>query len=407
MPLFAESQEKIYGDIMFDMVNNTVISRSSPGAKMRALVEAVSLKMGSMYSQFDLNFVQAFLDGAEGRFLNFIGDMMNVPRLGEEPARVTAADQNIRFFVDVGTFGDINGGSSILLTGGTIVSTGSGGSGIRYRVTVDTILAASLSEAYVSVEAVRSGSSPNVAAKQLIYHDFNNYTDSSSDTLLVENTADIVNGQDIEIDSNYRFRIANQVVAAEGANPTAIRLAALAVPGVADITMVPYHRGIGSYELLVKSTTPTIPTGLVQTVRSAVARVGAQGIVSYVRGPTELGMSLVATVSFRRRLSSEEESSILVAATNNITDYVNNLDISEDFVVNEVVERVLSTSDLIKNIGQANQPLDSIYIYRPSRLEDNKVRSTLIGDFSPEVDEKLLVEPSNAGSVPILVRSTT
>ena len=61
---------------------------------MRALAEAVSRKMGRMYSVFDLNFAQAFLDAAEGQYLNFIGDMMGVSRLGEQAATVTSQDRD-------------------------------------------------------------------------------------------------------------------------------------------------------------------------------------------------------------------------------------------------------------------------------------------------------------------------
>ena len=35
MPLFAETEEKIFGDILFDVVSTTNISRTSPGSKAR------------------------------------------------------------------------------------------------------------------------------------------------------------------------------------------------------------------------------------------------------------------------------------------------------------------------------------------------------------------------------------
>ena len=148
MPLFAETEDKIFGDIMTEILEGTNLSRSSPGSKMRTLTEAVSKKMGRMWSQFDLNMVQAFLEGAEGKFLNYFGDLMGVERLGEEPASISSVDKNVRFYVEVGTFGDINGGSSILVTRGTLLGTQDAGTGIQYRVVVDTVLAASTNEAY-------------------------------------------------------------------------------------------------------------------------------------------------------------------------------------------------------------------------------------------------------------------
>lgn len=405
MPLFAETQEKIFGDIMNDLVNSTNISRSSPGSKMRALVEAVSKKMGRMYSTFDLNFGQAFLDGAEGKWLAYIGDMLGVPRLGETAAVVTALDRNVRFVVDLGTFGDINGGASILIPSGTIISTQAAGGGIQYRVVVNTILDAAADEAYVSVQAVRTGSAQNVGKGQLRHHTFTGYTDAVNSSLKVTNDADIVTGGDLESETNYRFRIANQVTAAENANEIAIRLAALQIPGVADITLIPFHRGIGSYDLLVKSTTPTVGDNLIASVGAAVNQVTSNGIVSRVRGPTELGLQVVGTLTYKRKLSTDEESQVLQATTQNVTDTINALDIGEEFVVQDILESVLTTSDLIKKVGITAKPFDNMFIYRPSRLEDNKVRSTLIDDYVPEADERIIVENKFAGATPILFRS--
>jgi len=105
-------------------------------------------------------------------------------------------------------------------------------------------------------------------------------------------------------------------------------------------------------------------------------------------------------------LSNVEETNIINTVTNNVTDYINSLDIGEDFIISETVERVMATSDQIKNIGVANQPFDSVYIYRPSKLEDNKVRSILLGDYDPEDDERVIVETEYAGNIPILFRGT-
>ena len=405
MPLFAENREKIFGEIMNDLVNSTNLTRSSPGSKTRALVEAVSKKMGRMYSTFDLNFGQAFLDGAEGKWLNFIGDMMGVPRLGEQAAVVTALDRNLKFTVDLGTFGDINSGSSITIPAGTIISTGAGGSGIRYRVVVSTVLASDASEGYVSIQSVRTGSVQNVGRGMLRHHDFNNYTGYLNKSLKVTNEADIVTGGDIETDSNYRFRIANQVIAAEGANDTAVRFAALTIPGVADVTYLPHHRGIGTYDLLIKSTTPTVSSSLLSAITSAVAQVTAQGILYRVKAPSEIGFSLVGSLKYRRTLSAEEETKIIDSATTNVTDYVNSLDIGEELILQEILERVLSTSDLIKKVGETTKPFDNIFIYRPSRLEDNKVRATLIDDYTAGSDERIIVENKYAGATPVLFRS--
>lgn len=404
MPIFAETEGKIFGDILYDVVNNTNITRTSPGSKTRALAQATSKKLGRMWKQFDINMVQAFLDGASGRYLDFIGAMMGLPRLGEVQATATSSQRVVRFYVNIGTFGDINSGSSIYLPSGTIISTGQYGTGIRYRLTTAVYLPLDVGEQYVSVEAVVTGTGANIGAKQLIYHTFTNYTDTFNGSLKVENVSEITTGQQVETDTNYRFRIANQTLVSEAANITAIRLTALSVPGVADIALIPFWRGIGTYDLLLKAVTPSVPDSLIAAVEEAVYKTTAQGIVASVRGPVEVGMSMIGTLTLKSALSVTEQNNITQAVTTNVSDYINNLDIAEDFIVNEVVERVMATSEVIKNVGEANKPLDYVYIHRPSRLEDNKLRSTLVSDYDPDDDEKLLVENVYAGDTPILFR---
>ncbi len=405
MALFAETEEKIFGEVMLDIVNNTNLRRASPGSKTRAVAQALSKKMGQMYRKFDVNIALPFLDGAEGKYLDFLGDMMGVPRLGEQPARVSLAERNVKFYVDTGTFGTINGGEPILITAGTVVSTGTAGSGISYTVPYNVILTAGESEAFVAAQSSRPGSSQNVGMKQLVYHTFTNYADTLNNSLKVTNDAEILTGQSVETDTNYKYRISNKVVSSEQANLTAVRIAALSVPGVADIVLLPFHRGIGTLDMLIKSTTPNASDGLIAAVQESVDRITSQGIVTTIRKPKETGMSLTATLTFRKVLPSNEQQAIITSVTNVLTDYINNLDINEEFIVNEALERAMSVSNDIKNVGTAGKPFDTIYIYRQTKLEDNKVRSRVLGDLAPKADERLIVENQFAGSTPILVRT--
>lgn len=407
MPLFSETSDKIYADVISSVLEDTNISRNSPGGKVRALAEAMSRKMGKMWRVYDLNVGQAFVDGAKGQYLDFIGDMMGVARLGEGAASVSSLDRIQKFYIDTGTFGDINGGQSIVIPSGTIISTGLAGTGTRYKVEVNTLLSSTASEAYVGTQSVNTGLTANVGSKQLIYHDYTDYSDNVNESLKTINEGDITTAQDVESDTNYRFRITSQLLNLEKANSTAIRLAALAVPGVADVLVARFHRGIGTYDILVKSVTPTVSQNLIDAVQLAIDQVTSEGIFGTARAPVEIGLSVVGTLTLRKKVSTQEETELLESVTTNVTDYINSLDIDEDFIVNEAVERVMATSDLIKNIGEANKPLDQVFLYTPSKLEDNKIRSTLIGDYSPETDQRIIVENSYAGSTPILFRTTS
>ncbi len=401
-PLFTESKDKIFGDLLIEVINNTSITKTSVGSKTRAIVTALSGKLGQMGQKFDINVAQAFLAGAEGKYLEFIGDMMGVEKLGQETASVSSSERVIRFYVDSGTFGDINNGNSILLSSGTSVGTAIAGTGVTYRIPYNIILSSSLSEVYVAAQAVQPGTRSNLGARQLRFHNFTNYTGSADDSLKVVNDAEVIKGQDGEIDTNYRFRISKQVTGAEKANLTSIRLAILNVPGVADLVVLPYFRGIGTFDVLIKAVTPTVPAGLLSAANEAVLKVVAHGIVPSVRAPVEVGVSLTGKLTFKKRMTASEETNILNAVTSNTTDYINSLDIDEDMVVNELVERVMATSSEIKNVGKATKPFESIYTYKPTKLEDNKIRGLLLEDYSTEEDERVIVENQYAGTVPIL-----
>ena len=140
-------------------------------------------------------------------------------------------------------------------------------------------------------------------------------------------------------------------------------------------------------------------------VEEAVLNVTSQGIVLNVRGPQETGLSLTGTLTFRRQLPTSEQTSIIQAATDNIIEYTNSLDIGEDWIENEAIERTLATSEEIKNVGIAGKPFDFKFIFKSSKLEDNKIRSNLIGDYIPEEDERVIVENQFAGSTPIFFRA--
>lgn len=406
MPLFAEKEDKIFGDILFDIVENTNITRTSPGSKTRAIAQALSKKLGRMWNQFDINMVQSFITGAEGKYLDYIGNLMGVERIGENTAKIASTDKILKFYTDIGTFGNINSNNSISIPAGTVISTQEGGVGIRYFLPYGVILPSGSSEFWVTAESVLPGTKYNVGSKTLVFHDFTNYTDVLNNSLKITNEIEIATARSVESDSNYRFRIANQTLAAAKANETAVRMAALVIPGVADVILTPYANGIGTFDLLIKSTSPTVPDGVILAVQAAMRNIVAMGIVPTVRKPREIGVAITGTLIFRKKISETDQQSIIAAVTDNVINYINNLDIGEELIVNEIIERVMATSDLIKNIGSANKPFDSIHLYKPSKLEDNRMRTTALGDYSPEADEKLFVENMYAGTTPILFRAS-
>lgn len=402
--LLTRDSERILGEVLYDVATTTGLTKTSPGGKMRALLEATSKETGRLYAQMDVNIIQAFLSGASDKYLDFIGELLAMPRLGQENASVSAGHKNIKFYVDSGTFGDINDSASILIPSGTLIGTLPAGRGTQFRLVYDVLLSSAKSEVWVAVEALQQGTGGNVGADQLVYHNFNNYADYLNDTLKVTNLADVLSGQEPENDENYKYRLSNALLAAEQANSMAIRLAALSVPGVADLVFLPYHRGLGSFDIIIKSVNPRTTNALLSAVQNAVANVTAMGVVPTVRAPTEVGTSISILLKLKEAVSDDTAIDIIANVRQSVGNYVNNLDIGEELVINEIVQRVMETDERIKDMGKPGKPLEAIYLYRPTRLEDNKVRQTLTGNYVALTDERVIIETVETIGDPVSVQ---
>lgn len=394
MPLLLErSLQRLQGETMNELISSTPITRATPGAKARALLQTVNRKVNKAYQELDVNILQSFLPYATGRFLEYIGDMLGLPRLGASKAVASIDSKTVKFSVATGTFGTINSGNDISIPSGTLISTQTGSVGIVFRTTSNVILNRLLSEQYVPVEALRDGDAQNVGVGQLRFHNFTSLVGSPR-LLLVSNTGAIYNGASLETDTNYRFRLASQSLSAERANETSIRLALLVIPGVADLVTKRYARGIGTYDIIIQSVIPNTPASVIEACQEAISRVQAEGIDVRVYAPRLTGIAFNLAITWRNDATVSDRIAIKPKITETLSTYINNLSIGAEFIVNEAIERVMSVDNKIKNIGTAQEAFDNIFIYRTSRLRDNKIKEELLGDFDSEDDERLIIEPT-------------
>jgi uncharacterized phage protein gp47/JayE len=394
MPLFERSFNDIVGDAILDLTTNSRINRISPGSKARAILEAVSRNTNQAYQVFDLNLARAFLSGASGTYIDLIGELMNTPRLGTATAQASASSKVIKFFVDTGNFGGINGGGSISIPAGTLISTSSNNGGVVYRMPTGVTLTNSLSELFIAVEAVSPGEFANVGAGSLRFHNFTNYVDNANNTLRVVNLSGIFNGANTEDDINYKYRVSRSALSSEAANQTAVLLATLSVPGVANVLLQNRAFGIGTFKVLIKSITPSVSEALLDNVQASIESVSALGTKPLADKPNETGMAFTVTVFYQNGVSEAEKDNIEIQVKSSMSDYVNGLDIGEEFVVNELVERVLSVSSSIKDIGTTSKPFDTMSVYKETRLRDSKIRQELIANYIPISIERIIMEPS-------------
>lgn len=403
MLVFEKNYDQLQAEVMDELTSSTKITRITPGAKARTIAQVFNRKLNRSAKDFDINFLRSFLPFANGRFLEYLGDMLGVPRLGATRAFSTDTSQQVKFYVDSGTFGDLNNGNDIFIPSGTQLSTLPNNEGIVYRVVGGLVLNRDLSEQFVTVEAVQDGTNANVGAGSLVFTTFNGYAAITG--LKVTNQELIASGRDIESETNYRFRISNQVLSSERANETAIRLALLVVPGVSDLVARPFARGIGTFDYLIQTVVPNTPQAVIDACQGAINSVQAQGIDGRALRPRLTGMSFQITITWRGDASTTDREQIKRNIVVALQDYVNNLAIGEEFIFNEAIQRVMGVDNKIKNIGTAADPIDDISIYRESKLRDNVVKEELIGDYAPSADERLIIEPSLTSPIVLIDRN--
>jgi uncharacterized phage protein gp47/JayE len=394
MPLFARNYQELMTDSLEDLAGNTSLTKMSPGGIARALLEATNKRLSETYEVFDVGIARAFVSSAPGQFLELLGVLLGVERDASVAAHTDEDTQVIKVYVESGTFGDINGSQDIAFSQGTILSTETGNGGVLYRTTEEVTLGAAQASAWIGAEAIITGTESNVGTNSLIYHNFTNYTDTLNNTLLVNNVHQIANGKDFESDDNYRFRIVNRVFEVEAANRTAIRLAVLSTPGIADAIMIPRYRGIGTLGVILQSTLPTVSQTLINNVEANVEKVQALGDLAYIRGPLETGVTMNVTVHYSDRLPEDELLDIEDGIRDAIIEHVNDLDIGDPLLINRLASEIFSVSEYVANLGEPGKPFDQVYVHTESKLEDNKVRQLLLGDYTPEDDERVIIEPS-------------
>lgn len=371
-------------------LSGTNITQTGPGSKARALLEIINAKLAGAYQYLDQQLAHSFLATATGEYLDLLGDILACPRQEASYAHTEAGQENVRFYVRHGTFGDLNQGQDIIVPAGTIISTSDRDPNrqIQYRVREDTVLPAAANQAYVTVEAMLPGSLGTVNSRVLTVHNLRGY----QTTLLVENTAAINNGKDRESDESYRWRLSRRVIAAAAANETAVRLACLGVPGVADVVIRPYAQGAGSFDIYVLPTAGEVTPSLLQAVQQAIDQQQALGIRGRARAPIPVGVQFQALIYLHRPVNDLEAAILQEQLLQRTLQYFSKFTIGQGLSLNHFASQLVNVSETIRTIGEHGKPFAQLYLWKPSRTGPGRRRYILEGDYQAYFNERLQLE---------------
>jgi uncharacterized phage protein gp47/JayE len=318
--------------------------------------------------------------------LDFLGEMYGVTRLAPQDVRSAAGDNNFKFYVLRGTFGNINSGRDIVIPAGTRIFTASG----TQICTVDqelTLPAGSAQQTFAAA-GVNTGETGNAPAGVFTRHNFTNYTDNRYGSLLVTNQYGLIGGRGAEDDESYRYRINLKLQSRGGAAEADLRLAVLTVPGVQDVV---FTREAGSFTAYVYGISPVVPPSLLSLVQAAIDARTAFPLAGLAVVPDLVGVSLSTTAIFAANTSTADRQVAVAAAVQSASGYLNNLKVGEMLVINEIADRIRNADARILDIGEPNKPLNDIFLWR-SRFDATRYSRYLVGNYAPQVGERIVVE---------------
>lgn len=374
--------KKEYGDLINQsierLLKRTDITNTTVGGITRSILEVMNLNVSEYYNILDLNTAMAFVSTAEGYFLDLIADLFGMTRMGATSSSASAEDMAQKFYVTTGTLTDRI--PSNIIPQGTEVSTTDGN--IKFTVSSSTSFSPGATEVYAPITSNDIGSEYNVGVNALIVHNL-----GISD-VYTTNEKIISGARDVETDENFRFRIVNATLTAERANETSVRLAALSTAGVGDIIIRPYARGIGTFEVIVIPAEGIATDGLVAAVQANIDEVKACGTAGYSRKPLIVPVDLEVRLVFQPYTNATEQASIRQSVRSAISQYIVNIPIGGEFILNELRQRIMDVSDSIKD------HIINCYYFRE--------QPTFLGNVSIYWDEMFYPNPSSSEAIIVL-----
>lgn len=216
----------------------------------------------------------------------------------------------------------------------------------RYALLSDYVLSDEIGNEQEIVSIV-STSDENVVANEL------NTIENPNEVLLVieeylriYNKNIISNGEDLESDSNYQYRLSQYAQLDQAANITAITNRALSVSGVSDIRVTPYKNGCGKVKLVVISEDPITTNGLLASVKNSVLDILSASEDIVVESPKYVGIYLKVFLTTTEDATDDEINSAISSIKNEINSYINSLQLGQSLNINEI-NRIFTDYNII------------------------------------------------------------
>lgn len=148
---------------------------------------------------------------------------------------------------------------------------------------------------------------------------------------------------DQEEDEDYRYRIHQQTLTLEKANETAIRLAVLTTPGVADVILKPYVYGSGSFAVYPIFDDPyEWSNEIIQEIERRINDVKAFGVKTIIVQPKLLPVELKGRILVKSTVSQKEKESLKGQAIQAVRSYIQTRKPGEKLQIEDIIQLIHS-----------------------------------------------------------------
>jgi len=365
IPIVTRTYDQIYQDVIVYLNKNTPVNVNNSTSTTRLIAEMISRVLANFYEDNADALNAPYISTAQGLHLDKIGELFGLER-GEFMRAEAVGQNNMKFYIAEEVNSTVTdliklvpagikaanpttfpSASSIVVKLGTTVSTSDG----RTYLTSDNVtLSDASTSGYTGIIASDTGEDNNVGEGELTSHNLDEVQPELAtilDYIRCTNEQPVTNGRNTETDDDFRLRIVKRAIAAANANRDAVRSAALEVPGVSDVILLPRTYGNGTYTVFVQSTAPVIENGTLSAVQAAVDNIKSFGERGYVSAPEYLGVMINIDLDLK---PNAVESTIINDATEALVDYINNIEIGGTIYITEIIERVKAVSDNVRDM---------------------------------------------------------
>lgn len=353
------------------ITQRTAINNYDRDSKTRSIADAFTREVVDISQQSVQAHQANQLSTSRGDDLVQLGSSKGVGKKFNTTAFVTEQELNLAFYVESGTFGDINGGSSISVPEGTVVYSAPNnnelGATIRYTLTKAYTFDSTQALQYVSARAETSGAIGNVGQGVLRNHEFTSYVDFNNSSLKVLNFYPILNGSETERDDQYRFRISQNYNRLQQNSDARILLTSLEVPGVLEVKSISGYFGIGTVGVVVLGADNQSNQSLIEAVQARLNRFnGPAGRMQAVPA-TQAQIDLELEIKTTRQLNQAEQARMRAQVRRTCTNYFRSIGLAGTIRFDELARTIqTATKGLVSlgAIGSERSLYENIYIRR-------------------------------------------